>query len=290
MATEQEKQRLLRLRQITGAAATPAEVLRASSGAAVNPKEGTTIRTRYGAPGAVAQTIGRTAANVGREVLKTPVRLAYSLIDVPRTFMGKEPLPAVDLGYGLGTAQSAQRTAADASRETGSAVQGILRGGSQGILDAAVVGGLAGAAGAAKGAATGGKYRYIDRADDIMKETDELLKANPSVARGAAATAGVRRVDPLARSINQAIYQRPRRGGRETIPRQDFKNAHREDVKEIVKFIDDVRLPKRKPTTQQEVTMTRLAERFGINPNQSPARIANAFTKKLDENPGLIRK
>lgn len=248
---------------------------------------------------ALLRHAGRTALNIGKEIAKTPVRLTYSLIDVPRVLAGKEPLPKVNLRY-LGDAQSAQRRAYDlAQQERQTPLTASLRAGGEAMLDVAAAGGLAKAAvsglsgGAASGAAKGGAYRYLDHADDIMKETDELLKANPSMVRSAPAIAPqvAQRAGVSAGGVANAVQKGARTVAKgEYIPKQQFKNAHPEDVKEIVKFIDDVRLPKRTPSIRQQVTLTRLAERFGINPNQSPAKIANAFAKKLEANPTLLKK
>jgi len=58
------------------------------------------------------------------------------------------------------------------------------------------------------------------------------------------------------------------------------KNIHPEDKSRIIDFIDNVRL-RGKENVQLEIDARRLAERFGINPNQGNSKLANQFDDLL---------
>lgn len=65
-----------------------------------------------------------------------------------------------------------------------------------------------------------------------------------------------------------------------------IENIQDEDLGELVDFIDSVR-KERVPHPGNSISVRRLAERYGINPEQSDARLANAIQNKIEATPSL---
>lgn len=65
-----------------------------------------------------------------------------------------------------------------------------------------------------------------------------------------------------------------------------FKNIKGDDLGEIMDFIDDVG-GKKEPNVNNAIGVRRLAQRYGINPEQSDAKIASTFRRMIDKTPGV---
>lgn len=88
-------------------------------------------------PGVTADILG----SIGAEILKTPVRVGASLVDIPRVAAGKEPLQPVNVPV-LGEASSAQREAVDRIEGGESTVGAVLGAGGESILDVIALAGV----------------------------------------------------------------------------------------------------------------------------------------------------
>ena len=55
-------------------------------------------------------------------------------------------------------------------------------------------------------------------------------------------------------------------------------------------FIDASRLKSKKMSVDNEIAVRRLAERYGINPDQSNAKLANALARKIEKTPEVSKR
>lgn len=73
------------------------------------------------------------------------------------------------------------------------------------------------------------------------------------------------------------------------VPRANIKNIPDDDLGEILDFIDAVG-KKTDPTVNNQIAVRRLAERYGINPNQANGRISSAFKKAIEGDATVAKK
>lgn len=68
-----------------------------------------------------------------------------------------------------------------------------------------------------------------------------------------------------------------------------FKSIPDDDLGEVLDFIDNVRL-KGAEDVANEIAARRLAERYGVNPDQSNGKLANAFARLIEKTPEVRKK
>lgn len=148
-----------------------------------------------------------------------------------------------------------------------------------------------------------GKFRSVRTAspDDITKairkvSPSEDAKRNQALADEVIATIQDEKfkdivselsledvVEQVAKSSDKYQVKNTTRGAN---GKAKFENIHREDFEQVMKFLEAVRSGKEVPLNV-DIAARRLAERYGMNPDATPKRLANAFELRIGKSAKL---
>ncbi|MDQ5955615.1 MAG: hypothetical protein QG621_618 [Patescibacteria group bacterium] len=125
-------------------------------------------------------------------------------------------------------------------------------------------------------------------ADDLVKIAPKLA---PDTVWGLAGKLAAETSEDEVRMLlqNADIIPKASNANRGVTGTAKLENIADDDLGEIIDFVDSVRLGE-EPTANNSIAARRLAERYGINPEQSDARLANALQNKIEATPTVREK
>jgi len=121
--------------------------------------------------------------------------------------------------------------------------------------------------------------KFVDEVANYKKGMAEVSAEKKALRQAIADQRVPRPIDSIVRNTSRDVPGTAK-----------FDNIHDEDLGEVLTFIDRSRIPNAKPSVQNEIAVRRLAERYGVNPNQPNARLANALEKVIEKTPSVKQK